>query len=94
MTDHALRFRRLSSGERVEMCVVSTDAIVLSATMFGDRPVFGRPARLARRCQVMVQATIRAVWPAGESACPFVSHVGAVCGFVFGVAAGSLSEVS
>ena len=92
MTDHALRFRRLSPDERVETCVVSTDATVLSDAMFGDKPVVGRPARLARPCQVMVQGTIRTVSPA--AACPFVPHAGAVCGFVFGIAAGSLSEVS
>jgi hypothetical protein len=57
----------------VETRVVSTDATVLSASMFRDKPVFGRP---------------------GEPARPFVAHVGAVCGFVFGIAAGSLSEVS
>lgn len=70
--------------------MVSTDATVLSDAMFGDKPVVGRPARLARPCQVMVQGTIRTVSPAR----PFVPHAGAVCGFVFGIAAGSLSEVS
>jgi hypothetical protein len=74
--------------------VVSTDATVLSATMFGDKPAVGRPARLARRGQVMVRGMIRTVSPAGEQACPFVPHAGAVCGFVFGIAAGRLGEVS
>jgi hypothetical protein len=74
--------------------VASTDAIVLSVTMFRDKPVFGWPARLAWPCQVMAQGTIRTVSPAGEPACPFVSHAGAVRGFVVGVAAGSLGEVS
>lgn len=74
--------------------MASTDATVPSATMFRDKPVFGRPARLARPCQVMVQGTIRTVSPTGEPARPFVPHAGAVRGFVFGVAAGSLSEVS
>jgi hypothetical protein len=74
--------------------VASTDATVLSATMFRDKPVFGRPAsRLARPCQVMVQGMIRTVSPAGEPARPFVPHAGAVCGFVFGIAARSLNEV-
>ena len=76
------------------MCVASTDATVLSATMFGDKPVFGRPARLARPCQVMVQGTIQTVSPAGEPARLFVAHAGAVCGFVVGVAARCLSEVT
>jgi hypothetical protein len=74
--------------------MASTDATVLSATMFRDKPVFGRPAQLARPCQVMVQGTIRTVSPAGEPARPFVPHVGAVCGFVLGIAAGSLNEVT
>jgi hypothetical protein len=78
----------------VETWVVSTDATVLSATMFREKPVFGRPARLARPCQVMVQGTIRTVSPAGELASPFVPHTGAVCGFVFSIAAGSLHEVT
>jgi hypothetical protein len=78
----------------VETCVVGTDATVLSDAMFGEKPVFGRPARLARPGQVMVQATVRTVSRARERACPFVWHAGAVCGFVFGVAAGRLSEVS
>ena len=74
--------------------MVSTDATVLSDAMFGDKPTAGRPARLARPCQVTVQGTIRAVSPAGEPACPFVPYAGAVCGFVLGVAAGRLNEVS
>ena len=93
MTDHALRFRRLSPDERVETCVVSTDATVLPDAMSGDKPVAGRPARLARPGQVMVRGTIRAVAPARQPARLFVPHAGAVCGLVFGVAAGGLGEV-
>lgn len=54
--------------------MVSTDTTVLSATMFRDKPVFGRPARPTRPCQVMVQGTIRTVSPACEPASPFVAH--------------------
>jgi hypothetical protein len=78
----------------VETSVVSTDATVLPATMFRGKPVSGRPARLTRPYQVMVQGTIRAVSPAGEPASPFVPHAGAVRGFVFGIAAGSFNEVT
>jgi hypothetical protein len=74
--------------------VVSTDATGLSDAMFRDKPVVGRPARLARPCQVMVQGTIRTVSPAREPARPLVPHARAVCGFVYGIAAGSLHEVS
>lgn len=74
--------------------MASTDVTVLSVAMFGDKPVVGRPARLARPCQVMVQGTIRTVSSAGEPACSFVLHVGVVCGFVFGIVARSLGEVS
>jgi hypothetical protein len=74
----------------VETSVVSTDATVLPATMFRDKPASGRPARLTRGYQVM----IRTVSPAGEPPSPFVPHAGAVRGFVFGIAAGSLNEVT
>jgi hypothetical protein len=94
MTDHACPFSRLSPDERVETSVVSTDATVLSATTFRDKPLSGRPARLTRPYQVVVQGMIWTVSPAGEPASPFVPHPGAVRGFVFGFAAGSLNEVS
>jgi len=51
---------------------MSTETAVLSATMFGDKPLSGRPARITRPCQVVVQGTTRTVWPAGEPASPFV----------------------
>ncbi len=74
--------------------MVSTDATGPSATLFRDKPVFGRAARITRPSQVMVQGTIRTVSPAGEPARLFVPHAGAVRGFVLGIAAGSLNEVT
>jgi hypothetical protein len=75
--------------------MVSTDATVPPATRFRDMPVFAsRAARIPRPSQVLAQGTIRTVPPTGEPASPFVPHAGAVRGFVFGVAAARLNEVT
>ena len=74
---------------------MSTDATVPAATRFRDMPVFAsRAARIPRPSQVLAQGTIRTVSPTGEPASPFVQHAGAVRGFVFGVAAARLNEVT
>lgn len=74
--------------------MVSTDATVPSATLFRDKPVFGRAARITRHSQALVQSTIRTVSPAGAPASRFAPHADAGRGFGFGITAGSLNEVT
>ena len=75
--------------------MVRTGATVPPATLSRDMPVSGsRAARITRPSQVLVAGTIRTVSPAGGPASPFVPHASAVRGFVSGVAAARLNEVT
>jgi predicted metalloprotease len=95
MTDHACLSSSRAPDRRVETPMASTDATVSTATRFRDMPVFdSRAARITRPSQVLVQDTIRTASPPGEPASPFVPPADAVRGFVFGVAAARLNEVT
>jgi hypothetical protein len=75
--------------------MADTDATCPSATLCRGIPAFDRwAARITRPGEDMVQRTIRTVSPAGEPASSPVPHTGAARGFVFGIAAGRLSEMT